>query len=90
MQAVKLTIFGRVQGVGFRYCTKLVADHLGITGIVRNNSDGSVYVEAQGELSELETFIEKIKVSPTPSGKVEKLIVTKIPPIEYSDFQITY
>ncbi|WP_057738293.1 acylphosphatase [Liquorilactobacillus uvarum] len=90
MQAVKLHVYGRVQGVGFRYCTKMVADQLEISGIVRNEPDGSVYIEAQGKLSELETFIEKIKTSPTPSGKVEKLVITKIPPIDYSSFQITY
>lgn len=90
MQAVKLHVYGRVQGVGFRYCTKIVAEDLGIAGIVRNDADGSVYIEAQGELTELETFINRIKASPTPSGKVDKMIIRKIPPIDYSGFQITY
>ncbi|KRL01365.1 acylphosphatase [Liquorilactobacillus capillatus] len=90
MQAVKMRVYGRVQGVGFRYCTKIVADQLKISGIVSNQDDGSVYIEAQGESTILEKFINNIKASPTPSGKVEKLIVTKIPPRDYSSFQVTY
>ena len=44
MKKIKMTVNGRVQGVGFRYMTKVVADLIGITGIVRNEDDGSVYI----------------------------------------------
>ena len=40
---------GKVQGVGFRYHAKNAASSLGLTGWVRNESDGSVYMEVQGE-----------------------------------------
>ncbi len=39
---------GRVQGVGFRYRASHAANGLGVTGWVRNNSDGTVEMEAQG------------------------------------------
>lgn len=42
--------FGRVQGVGFRYRAKYVANGLRITGWVRNDWDGTVEMEAQGTL----------------------------------------
>ncbi|MDU4833387.1 MAG: acylphosphatase, partial [Enterococcus faecium] len=32
MRKVKMNVQGRVQGVGFRYMTKMVADQLGVTG----------------------------------------------------------
>ena len=38
MQAAKLTVFGIVQGVGFRYMTKQVADELGVVGFVRTTN----------------------------------------------------
>ncbi|MFT8339662.1 acylphosphatase, partial [Schleiferilactobacillus harbinensis] len=48
MRAVSLHVFGRVQGVGFRWLTKMVADQLGVTGFVKNEFDGSGYIEAAG------------------------------------------
>ena len=39
--------FGRVQGVGFRYRAKYVANGLRITGWVRNDWDGTVEINAQ-------------------------------------------
>lgn len=47
MKNYKIIVFGTVQGVGFRYTTKAIADNMGIKGIVRNQSDGTVYIEAQ-------------------------------------------
>ena len=40
---------GTVQGVGFRYYARAAALHLGLTGWVANNWDGSVTLEAQGD-----------------------------------------
>ncbi len=48
MRKVKMNVQGRVQGVGFRYMTKMVADQLGVTGTVKNEDDGSVTIEAIG------------------------------------------
>ena len=44
MAAVSLEVYGIVQGVGFRYTTKILADQIGIVGKVLNRSDGSVYI----------------------------------------------
>lgn len=41
-------IFGRVQGVGFRYRAKYAAQSLYLTGWVQNETDGSVTMEVQG------------------------------------------
>jgi len=53
-----IRITGKVQGVGFRETTKYFADQAGVKGFVRNESDGSVYIEAEAELWELESFTE--------------------------------
>ncbi len=49
MAAISLEVHGIVQGVGFRYMTKILADQIGVTGKVLNKNDGSVYIEAQGD-----------------------------------------
>lgn len=45
----RILVFGRVQGVGFRYRASHAAKAFGLTGWVRNNPDGSVEMELQGE-----------------------------------------
>ena len=47
---------GRVQGVGFRYTAKHLAQSLGLTGWVKNEWDGTVVMEIQGS----ETLINKL------------------------------
>jgi acylphosphatase len=58
MSRERLHIFysGRVQGVGFRYTTKMTARGFEVTGIVRNLLDGRVEMVAEGERTELEAF----------------------------------
>ena len=54
----KAIVHGRVQGVNFRYYTRLKARALGITGYVRNNWDGTVEVDAEGDKAALEELLE--------------------------------
>lgn len=49
-------VFGRVQGVGFRFFTLQEASKIGITGTVRNRIDGSVEVIAQGTEEQVATM----------------------------------
>jgi acylphosphatase len=82
MKKVSIRVVGSVQGVGFRFSTKLVADQVGVYGIVRNEPDGSVYIEANGEPEKIDLFIEKIRNSPSPSGYVDSIIVEELPSLK--------
>lgn len=44
-----ITVTGKVQGVFFRQSTKQMAELLGLKGFVRNEANGSVYIEAEGD-----------------------------------------
>lgn len=66
-----IRISGLVQGVFFRASTKEKADSLGITGLVRNEPDGSVYVEAEGDQVSLLKFIEWCHQGP-PRARVDR------------------
>ncbi|OJF94326.1 hypothetical protein AX762_07615 [Alkalibacterium sp. 20] len=75
-QKMRATISGRVQGVGFRFSAKQAADEAGVKGIVRNESDGTVYVEAVGDEKQLSQFIEALRKGPSPAADVDKVVVT--------------
>ena len=85
MKKVSIQVTGLVQGVGFRYMTKLTADQIGVYGIVRNESDGSVYIEANGEPEKIDQFIEKIRNSPSPSGRVDSITIEELASIPNRD-----
>ncbi|MCF2683182.1 acylphosphatase [Faecalicatena contorta] len=44
----RMRFHGRVQGVGFRYTAKYLAQSLSLTGWVKNEYDGTVLMEIQG------------------------------------------
>ena len=54
---------GRVQGVGFRYTVKSVANGFELTGAVRNLPDGRVELFAEGAGVELQAFVQAIRES---------------------------
>ena len=54
---------GTVQGVGFRYSVKSVANGFEVTGTVRNLADGRVELLAEGFKDELEAFRQGIRDS---------------------------
>jgi acylphosphatase len=58
MKHFNITITGKVQGVFFRKYTLEQAIQLGVKGFVRNEPNGNVYCEVEGEGLELQQFIE--------------------------------
>ncbi len=90
VQAVRLIISGRVQGVFFRAYTKEVADSLGLKGFVRNLKDGSVEVIAVGDEDRIKKFIAWCKKGPR-NAKVEdvKIKYTEIKE-DFKEFEIRY
>lgn len=70
---------GRVQGVGFRATTQHEARKLGLGGWVRNRTDGTVEVEAQGDTERLETFLAFLYRGPL-GAFVEGVDVQWLPP----------
>lgn len=75
LASVKVTVSGRVTGIGFRAFVRAQALALGLTGYVRNLPGGkAVEVEAEGERASLETLIAYLRRGP-PLARVERLEV---------------
>ena len=51
---------GEVQGVGFRFRTRRIAEGYKITGFVKNCTNGSVQVEAEGDRAEVAAFLKDL------------------------------
>ncbi|STO65136.1 acylphosphatase [Haemophilus parahaemolyticus] len=66
-------IFGRVQGVGFRFFTLQEASKLGIKGTVRNRIDGSVEVIAQGTEDQI-SLMRAWLLDGTKTATVERVV----------------
>ncbi len=87
---VKLNIRGKVQGVWFRGSTEKEALKLNIKGWVKNNSDGSVTVVAEGDEEPLKTLIQWCKHGP-PGARVDDIEVSWLDYRgEFETFQIRY
>lgn len=69
---LRIIVTGKVQGVYFRASTKAVADQLGVKGIVANQPDGSVYIEAEGDNFALSSLQEWCQEGP------EKAVVENV------------
>ncbi|AYL99515.1 acylphosphatase [Mucilaginibacter celer] len=64
MKHLNITVKGKVQGVFYRKSTKAVADQLGVRGMILNEPNGDVYIEAEADQSTLEMFIEWCEEGP--------------------------
>jgi acylphosphatase len=59
-----VVVSGRVQGVGFRWFVRDAAIELGLSGWVRNRSDGNVEVAADGDDAGVSHFRELLRKGP--------------------------
>ena len=73
MNAVRVVVRGRVQGVGFRAWVVREATALGVEGEVRNRPDGSVEAEGVGRRDVLERFVAALRRGPA-HARVEQVV----------------
>jgi acylphosphatase len=87
IQHLNIKITGKVQGVGFRETTKIIANQMSVNGFVRNEKDGSVYIEAEAEGVFLEEFINWCNEGPDRS-RVESVEMSDGEVKNYRNFEI--
>ncbi len=80
MKRVRVRYAGRVQGVGFRATCRHLARDLPVTGFVRNEPDGTVTLEAQGQPEAVQSLLDR--VAHAMARNIERADSTEIPPVE--------
>jgi acylphosphatase len=87
MKRISILVSGKVQGVFYRVSTEKKAKEIGLTGFVRNEPDGKVYIEAQGTEEQLDELVKWCKRGPE-RAEVDEITTRTIPLVEGSVFRV--
>jgi DNA ligase D-like protein (predicted 3'-phosphoesterase) len=85
--AIRASVRGEVQGVGFRDATLRRARELGVLGWVRNGDDGTVQVHAEGPAPAVEELLALLRDGP-PAARVSDVAVEKVSVEGHEQFAI--
>lgn len=84
----RVVVHGRVQAVGFRYEARIEAQRLGITGWIRNRSDGAVETEIEGDAASVDAMLAWLDEGP-PGADVTSISTADIEPTGERGFRVT-
>jgi len=88
-EARRVLYSGRVQGVGFRYTARQIAQRHAVSGFVRNLDDGRVELVVEGAPSELECLLADI--AEAMSGYIRDVKVAATPVTgKYASFDVAF
>ena len=87
MKRVHVVVRGEVQGVGYRYTLRMVARQAGVTGWVRNRTDGSVEAEIEGAGEQVDEVLAWMAEGP-PGARVTEATVTDAAPSGDEAFEV--
>jgi acylphosphatase len=76
--AKQIIVYGRVQGVGFRYFVQHVGNRLGLCGNVRNCPDSTVEIVVEGDAGKISDFVKQVEKGPS-LARVQRLDIVDIP-----------
>jgi acylphosphatase len=89
MTTERIQYRGRVQGVGFRYTVRTIANHHPVAGYVKNLPDGTVEVVAQGEREAINSF--RAEIAAAVRGNIVDCVRDEIDGTEvFHEFEIRY
>jgi acylphosphatase len=82
-----IKVSGRVQGVFYRASTAEVAEQLGLRGFVRNEPNGAVYIEVEGDEEQLDQFVTWCEQGPR-LAKVDTVDIEEAPLVGFKTFEV--
>ena len=87
VRGIRISVRGRVQGVWFRKNTQARARQLGLSGWVKNETDGSVTAEVFGPIEQVDALLRWCHVGPE-LARVDSVDAVEIPFREEEGFRI--
>ncbi len=90
MDTVQKHLFleGRVQGVGFRYFTRISAGNHDVKGWVKNLPDGRVEAVLQGDSESVEEMVKKMKSGPSAARIKNVEVIDETPVEDFYTFEV--
>jgi DNA ligase D-like protein (predicted 3'-phosphoesterase) len=85
--AIRATVEGRVQAVGFRDATARRAHQLGAMGWVRNTEGGAVLVHVEGDEATVDGLVGFLREGP-PAARVAEVALERVKPEGHEQFAI--
>jgi hydrogenase maturation protein HypF len=86
-RALRISIGGVVQGVGFRPFVYRIAERHGIAGWVLNGPAG-VEIHAEAAELDLQHFLDELRHRPPPAASIARFEARPVPPAAYQSFEI--
>jgi acylphosphatase len=80
-------VTGMVQGVTYRATAQREARQRGLTGWVRNEPDGAVLIDVEGDPAAVDAFLGWCAQGP-PGARVARVETTAADPVGYEEFTI--
>ncbi len=89
MERRHVTIYGFVQGVGFRLAVERAARSRGVSGWVRNRPDGAVEAVFEGEPEDIDALVVLCRRGPR-GAEVEHVEVAEESPEGLAGFRVAH
>jgi len=83
----RIKVIGKVQGVFYRKTTQDMAKELGLVGWVKNDEDGSVLAEVEGNMEDVQALEAWMRKGPD-DAIVDDFLEEEIEERGYSEFKI--
>ncbi|MFV0372610.1 acylphosphatase [Microbacterium sp.] len=87
MRRVHVIVDGMVQGVGYRYTLRMVAQQVGASGWVRNRTDGTVEAEVEGTPAQVDEVLAWMSAG-APGARVRSATVVDQDPVGTTGFDV--
>jgi acylphosphatase len=83
----RVIVHGRVQAVGFRFSARVEAQRLGVSGWIKNRSDGAVEAEVEGEQAAVDAMLSWLDEGP-PGADVTSMSTAELAPTGERGFRV--
>ena len=83
----RVIVHGRVQAIGFRFGARVEAQRLGVSGWIKNRSDGAVEAEIEGESAAVDAMLSWLDEGP-PGAEVSSMSTADLAPTGERGFRV--